>query len=76
MALDRDKIQRDGVKLLEEFSRMLSGVKETKETHYVVDMKNITRKDGKAVETKGFREKMRKSAPHWEDNFVVTEKGV
>ena len=76
MALDRDKIQRDGVKLLEEFSKMLSGLKESKETHYVVDMKNITRVDKKAVETKGFRDKMKSNAPKWEDNFVVTEKGV
>ena len=76
MALDKDKIQRDGVKLLEEFSRMLSGIKETKETHYVVDMKNITRDDKPPVEHKGFRDKLRKNAPKWEDNYVVTEKGA
>lgn len=76
MALDRDRIQRDGVKLLEEFSRMLAGVTETKETHYVVDMKNITRKDAPPVDCKGFREKLKKNAPKWEDNFVVTEKGA
>jgi predicted Asp-tRNA(Asn)/Glu-tRNA(Gln) amidotransferase subunit C len=76
MALDRDRIQKDGVKLLEEFSRMLSNIPETKETHYIVDMKNITREDKPPVETSGFREKMRKNAPKWEDNFVVTEKGV
>ncbi len=76
MALDREKIQRDGVKLLEEFSRMLAGVKETKETHYVVDMRNITRKDAPAVPTEGFREKLKKNAPKWEENYVVTEKGA
>lgn len=76
MALDRDKIQRDGVKLLEEFSRMLANIPETKETHYVVDMKNITRQDKKAEECKGFREKLRKNAPKWEDNYLVTEKGA
>jgi predicted Asp-tRNA(Asn)/Glu-tRNA(Gln) amidotransferase subunit C len=76
MALDRDRIQRDGVKLLEEFSRMLGDVKESRETHYVVDMKNITRKDGKPVQCNGFRDRLKKNAPKWEDNYVVTEKGA
>lgn len=76
MALDRDRIQKDGVRLLEEFSRMLGDVKETKETHYVVDMKNVMRVDKEPVECKGFREKLRKNAPNWEDNHFVTEKGT
>ena len=76
MVLDRNKIQRDGVKLIEEFSKMLSGIEETKETHYVVDMKNITRKDKEPVDCKGFRDKLKKNALKWEDGHVVAEKGV
>ncbi|MDD5112274.1 MAG: Asp-tRNA(Asn) amidotransferase subunit GatC [Candidatus Altiarchaeota archaeon] len=75
MALDRERIQKDGVKLLEEFSRMLGNVPESKETHYVVDMKNITRADGPAVMQEGFREKLKRNAPHWDENHVVAEKG-
>lgn len=76
MALDRDRIQKDGIKLLDEFSRMLSDVKETTETHYVVDLKNVMREDKEPVETKGFRDKLKKNAPNWEDNHVIAEKGA
>jgi len=75
MALDRDRIRREGVKLLDEFSSMLANVKETRETHYVVDMKNITREDGEPRECAGFREKIKRNAPLWEGNSFIAEKG-
>ncbi|MEA1924858.1 MAG: Asp-tRNA(Asn) amidotransferase subunit GatC [Candidatus Altiarchaeota archaeon] len=73
--MDREKIRRDGLNLIDEFSEMLKDVKETDETHYVVDLKNVTRRDGKALKKKKFREKMEKNAPRWEDNHVIAEKG-
>ena len=76
MALNQDKIREQGIKIIEEFSRKLSGVPETKETHYVVDMKNVTRADAKAVQWEGFREKLKRLAPKWENNHVVSEKGA
>jgi len=76
MALDQERIREQGVKIIEEFSKKLKDIPETKETHYVVDMKNVTRKDGKAVKCEGFRERMKKLAPKWEDNCVACEKGA
>jgi aspartyl-tRNA(Asn)/glutamyl-tRNA(Gln) amidotransferase subunit C len=75
MALDREKIKEEGIGLIEEFSEMLKEVPETEETHYVVDLKNVTRKDEKPEEKKGFREKMKKNTPRWEDGYVIAEKG-
>jgi len=76
MPIDKEKIQKEGVKILEDFSEQLKNVPETKETHYVLDIKNVTRADKKGVLKKNFREKMKKLAPRWEDNYVVCEKGV
>ncbi len=76
MPIDKEKIRKEGVKILEDFSEQLKNVPETKETHYVLDIKNVMRADKKGVMKKNFREKMKKLAPHWEDNYVVAEKGV
>ena len=76
MALDRDKIREQGIRIIDEFSRKLKDVPETKETHYVVDMKNVSRKDAPPVPCEGFRDKMKKLAPRWEENSVATEKGA
>ena len=73
--MEREKIKQDGLKLIDEFSKMLEDVKETDETHYVVDIKNVTRDDGKPRMKKEFRKKMGKNAPRWEDNHVIAEKG-
>jgi aspartyl-tRNA(Asn)/glutamyl-tRNA(Gln) amidotransferase subunit C len=73
---DADEIRKQGVKLIEEFSRMLEKIPSSSETHYVVDMKNVWRKDGKPVKTEGFRGKLAKNAPKMEEGFVVAEKGV
>ncbi len=73
--MDREKIRRDGMKLINEFSEMLRDVEETEETHYVVDLKNVTRVDGSPRRRKEFRERMERIAPRWEDNYVVAEKG-
>ena len=74
--VDAEKIQAEGVKLLEEFSQRLKDVPETKETHYVVDLKNAWRADGKPVKRDGFRDKFGKMAPRMEDGYVVCEKGA
>jgi predicted Asp-tRNA(Asn)/Glu-tRNA(Gln) amidotransferase subunit C len=72
--LDEKKIREQGIKLIEEFSRMLEKIPETGETHYVLDLKNVTRKDEKAVRKKDFDKKMKRIAPKWEDGYVVAEK--
>lgn len=73
---DNEKIKREGIKLIEEFSKMLENIPETKETHYVADIKNVTRKDDVAVPKREFPGSLQKIAPKWEDGFVVAEKGV
>ncbi len=72
--VDAEKIRLEGVKLLEEFSQKLGKVPETGETHYVVDLKNVWRKDGPPKPHKGFRDKLEKLAPRFEDGYVVAEK--
>jgi len=72
--VDAKKIESDGVKLLEEFSEKLAKVPQTEETHYVLDIKNVWRKDGEPKPTVGFREKVEKLAPKFEDGYVVAEK--
>lgn len=74
--LDEEKIKKDGIKLINEFSKMLERVPETEETHYVVDLKNVTREDKKAIRKEDFPEKFKKIVPRWEDGYVVAEKGV
>lgn len=76
MPLDQEKIKREGVKLIEEFSKQLEKISELKETHYVLDLKNVTREDKKGEKKKNFRRKMKKIAPRWEEGYVVAEKGV
>ncbi|ODS38753.1 MAG: hypothetical protein A7315_11870 [Candidatus Altiarchaeales archaeon WOR_SM1_79] len=73
--MDEDKVKKDGIKLIEEFSRMLRGVEEVEETHYVIDLKNVTRR-GKKSAKKDFMKKLKGLAPRWKDNYVVAEKGI
>ncbi len=72
--VDAEKIKKEGVKLLEEFSQQLAGVPETKETHYVMDIKNVWRADGQPIRCEGFRDKLAKLVPKYEDGYVVCEK--
>ena len=74
--LDEEKIKREGVALLEEFSRELSKVPETEETHYVMDLKNVLRSDAAPVKKEGYPSKFLKLVPHTEEGYVVVEKGV
>ncbi len=71
-----DEIKKQGIKLIEDFSKKLEKIPETEETHYVVDMRNVTREDKKPVHKPEFKDKLKKLAPKWEDDYVVTEKGV
>lgn len=72
---DEEKIRREGIRLLEEYSVMLKDIPEGEETHYVTELRNKMRDDGKPVKKKEFREKLRRIAPRWEENYVVAEKG-
>jgi len=75
MSVDPEKIKEEGKKILEEFSRQLEKVPEVDETHYVLDLKNVTRKD-KEGKKKNFRDKFKKNIPRWEEGYVIAEKGV
>ncbi len=74
--MDEEKIKREGVALIEEFSKALQKVPETEETHYVVDLKNVFRPDGDPVRDVVFPGRLRKIVPRFEDGFVIAEKGV
>jgi aspartyl-tRNA(Asn)/glutamyl-tRNA(Gln) amidotransferase subunit C len=76
MSLDQEKIKKEGVKLIEEFSKQLEKVPELKETHYVLDLKNVTREDKRGKRRKNFRKKMKRIAPRWEEGYLIAEKGV
>jgi len=74
--LDKEKIKKEGVALLEEFSKELETVPETAETHYVLDVRNVCRTDGPGVKAESFPSNLKKIVPRWEDGFVVSEKGL
>ena len=73
---DKEKIRKEGVDLIEEFSKELEKVPETGETHYVVDVRNVFRNDGTPVKTGSFPADFKRTVPRWEDGYVVSEKGV
>lgn len=73
--LDEEKIRRDGVKIIEEFSKELANIAETSETHYVVDLHNVWRDDAEPAACEGFRDKLSSNAPRMRDGYVVAEKG-
>ena len=68
--MDADKIREEGKKLIEEFSEKLADVPEVEETHYVVDLKNVLRKDAEGSCEKEFRERFEKLVPKWRDGYV------
>lgn len=72
--MDEKKILEEGKKLLDEFSQALKDVPETEETHYVMDLKNVTRADAKGSCDPAFRGKFEKLAPHWDYGYVKVEK--
>jgi predicted Asp-tRNA(Asn)/Glu-tRNA(Gln) amidotransferase subunit C len=74
--LDKEKIRKEGVSLLEEFSKELESVPETAETHYVLDVRNVCRKDDAGVKDESFPKDLKKIVPRWEDGYVVSEKGI
>lgn len=73
--MDREKIKEEGLRIIEEFSKHLSGIKEenSDETWYVVDVNTVTRNDDTGKDNK-FRDKMKELAPRWEENYVKVEK--
>lgn len=73
--VDEEKIKKEGVKLLEEFSEKLKDIPETGETHYVVDINNVFRQDAPGKKREGFREKIGKNAPKMQEGYIVAEKG-
>jgi aspartyl-tRNA(Asn)/glutamyl-tRNA(Gln) amidotransferase subunit C len=68
--MNKEEILKEGKKTLEEFSKALEGIPETEETHYVIDLKNITRDDAKPTATKDFTKKLEKLAPKWDDGYI------
>ena len=72
--VDEEKVKQQGIALIEKFSKMLDATPQTEETHYVVDQKNVTRKDGPPREKNDYKERLEKNAPRWEDGYVVAEK--
>lgn len=74
--LDEAKIRKEGMKLIEEFSKGLEKIPETEETQYVVDLKNVTRKDEKAIRKENFSKKLKRIVPRWEEGYVIAKKVV
>ncbi|MBN2517654.1 MAG: Asp-tRNA(Asn) amidotransferase GatCAB subunit C [Candidatus Altiarchaeota archaeon] len=72
--IDQDEILRQGKRIIDEFSEKLKDVPDTEETHYVMDLKNVTMADSKGDCPPAFRDKFRKLAPRWEDGYVKCEK--
>lgn len=64
----------EGKKILQEFSEKLKDIPDTEETHYVIDLKNITRSDGQGECPPGFEKKFEKLAPKWGRGYVKVEK--
>ena len=75
MMVDQKRVEADGIKLLEEFSDKLKSVPESEETHYVVDLRNVWRPDGRPERCVGFRDRLGGLAPRFEDGYLVAEKG-
>lgn len=71
---DEKRIQEQARKLLEDFSGELKDVPETEETHYVVDLKNVTRPDSPGKCDPAFHGKFEKLAPGWDYGYVKVEK--
>lgn len=65
-------IKKEADKVLAELSEALGDI-DLKETYYVVEDINITRKDGKSKPIKGFGKIVRKNAPKTdsEGNFIM-----
>jgi predicted Asp-tRNA(Asn)/Glu-tRNA(Gln) amidotransferase subunit C len=72
--VDEKAIMEEGKKILQEFSEKLKDIPETEETHYVIDLKNVTRPDGHGVRSPGFRKKFEKLAPNWGHDYLKVEK--
>jgi len=71
---DEKKVLEEGKKLLEEFSEALKDIPNTEETHYVVDLKNVTRGDSAGQCDPAFRKKFEKLVPKWDYGYVKVEK--
>ncbi len=70
-----DDIKKSAEKILEELSSLLADI-ELEERYYVVEEKNIYRKDDKPKK-KSFKDELRKNAPKIdEDGYIITEVGT
>jgi predicted Asp-tRNA(Asn)/Glu-tRNA(Gln) amidotransferase subunit C len=72
--VDAEKIEKEGVKLLEEFEEKLKDIDEGTQTHYVVDLKNVWRADEPPIPCIGFWDKIKINAPKVEEGYIVAEK--
>jgi len=75
MKMDKEKIREEGIKIIEKFSKVLSGIKEEQSdaTWYVVDLNMVTRSDAEGRDN-CFRDKMKALAPKWEENSIKVDK--
>jgi predicted Asp-tRNA(Asn)/Glu-tRNA(Gln) amidotransferase subunit C len=71
---DKQKVLEEGKKLLNEFSDALKDIPETEETHYVTDLKNVTRADEPGKCDPGFSKKFERLAPKWDFGYLKVEK--
>jgi len=65
------KIEKDGEKILKDFSKTLESIPDLEETHYIVDNVNLTRSD--KVEAQN-SEKILKNARTDKDGKVLVKK--
>jgi len=72
--IDQEETLKKGRKIIEEFSEKLKEIPDTEETHYVIDLKNVTRPDGEGRCPAEFQKKFEKLAPKWESGYVKCEK--
>ncbi|HDN83082.1 MAG TPA: Asp-tRNA(Asn) amidotransferase subunit GatC [Candidatus Altiarchaeales archaeon] len=72
--IDKKKIEVEGIKLIEEFSKILEKIPEIEETYYVIDLKNILRDDKAAKLDDSFHGKLLRLAPKKDDGYIIAEK--
>ncbi len=74
--VDAEEIKKEGIRLIEEFSERLKDLPDSEETHYVVDVRNVTRKDSEADRQGLFSRKFKELAPRVDEEYVLCEKNI
>ena len=72
---EHNDVKKSAEKILKELSSLLADI-ELGEKYYIIDKKNIYRKDDKP-KIKNFKEELKKNAPKMdEDGYIITEVGT